>query len=141
MKRWLIPAVLSTVALALGGAAQAQLRAEMGRFEYESNCVACHGAAGRGDGYFATYLKLPVPDLTTISQRNGNVFPAERVQRIIDGREDLKGHGARQMPIWGAHYNERATEYFKGTAWDPEVFIRVRTLALVDFVYSIQNRR
>jgi hypothetical protein len=45
------------------------------------------------------------------------------------------------MPVWGAHYNERAREYFKGTAYDPEVYIRVRVLSLVDYLYSIQTQR
>lgn len=140
MKRW-----LKAAAVAAGMVAclplQAQLRSDLGRFEYENNCVACHGPSGRGDGYFAQYLKLPMSDLTTISQRNGGVFPADRVQRIIDGREDIKGHGPRQMPIWGAHYNERAAEYYKGFAHDPEAFTRVRIVSLVDYVYSIQSRR
>jgi mono/diheme cytochrome c family protein len=141
MKRWLLPAAFAVGAFVLGSAALAQPRTDLGRFEYENNCVACHGANGRGDGYFAQYLKLPMPDLATVSQRNGGVFPADRMQRIIDGREDIKGHGPRQMPIWGAHYNERAHEYYKGTAYDPEVYTRVRVLALVDFLYSLQNRR
>jgi mono/diheme cytochrome c family protein len=141
MKRWLAQAAIAAAALLVGGAALAQPRTDLGRFEYDNNCVACHGANGRGDGYYAQYLKLSMPDLTTVSQRNGGVFPADRMQRIIDGREDIKGHGPRQMPIWGAHYNERAEQYYKGTAFDAEVFIRVRMLALVDYLYSIQNRR
>jgi mono/diheme cytochrome c family protein len=141
MKRWLIPAAVAATTLVLGGAAVAQLRTDLGRFEFENNCVACHGANGRGDGYFGQYLKLPMPDLTTVTQRNNGVFPADRMQRIIDGREEVKGHGPRQMPVWGAHYNERAREYFKGTAYDPEVYIRVRVLSLVDYLYSIQTQR
>lgn len=141
MKRWLAPAAVAAATLLIGSSALAQPRTELGRFEYENNCVACHGANGRGDGYFAQFLKLPMPDLTTVSERNGGVFPAERMQRIIDGREELKGHGPRQMPIWGAHYNDRAAQYFKGTAYDPEVYIRVRVLALVDYLYSLQSRR
>jgi mono/diheme cytochrome c family protein len=140
MKRWLIPAAVA-VACVVGGTATAQLRTDFGRFEYENNCQACHGANGRGDGYFAEYLKLPMPDLTTVTQRNGGVFPADRMQRVIDGRLEVKGHGPRQMPVWGAHYNDRAREYFKGTAYDSEAYIRVRVLSLVDYLYSIQTQR
>jgi len=60
---------------------------------------------------------------------------------VIDGRFEVKGHGPRQMPVWGAHYNDRAREYFKGTAYDSEAYIRVRVLSLVDYLYSIQTQR
>ena len=32
---------------------------------------------------------------------NGDEFPTDRVRRIIDGREEVKLHGRRDMPIWG----------------------------------------
>jgi mono/diheme cytochrome c family protein len=113
----------------------------MGKQEYEINCVACHGAGGKGDGYFARFMNLKLPDLTTISERNGGVFPADRVREIIDGQQALKGHGPRQMPIWGNNYTERAAEYCKGFAYDPEAFVNVRIVALIDYLYQLQTRR
>jgi mono/diheme cytochrome c family protein len=140
MRRSTIAGVLVGAALgiALSGAAWAEARSEMGKQEYESNCVACHGASGKGDGYFAQYLKLPIPDLTTIQQRNKGVFPTDRIIEIIDGRQTLKGHGPRNMPIWGATYTEKASTYYKGHAYDAEQFIRVRVLALTDYLYTLQ---
>jgi hypothetical protein len=41
------------------------------------------------------------PDLTEIARRSGGEYPAERIRRIIDGREMLAQHGAREMPVWG----------------------------------------
>lgn len=127
--------------LALSSGALAQLRGELGKFEYETNCIVCHGPVGKGDGLFVDNLKLKVPDLTTVAERNKGVFPAERLSQIIDGRMELVGHGSRQMPIWGGHYNDKAAEYYKGFAYNPEQFIRVRILSLIDYIYQLQTRR
>jgi mono/diheme cytochrome c family protein len=132
--------IAAAIGAAFAGSAWAEARSELGKQEYESNCVACHGMAGKGDGYFAQYLKLPVPDLTTIAKRNGGVFPADRMIEIIDGRQALKGHGPRNMPIWGTAYTERAAAYYGGFAFNAEQFVRARVLALVDYLYSLQDR-
>lgn len=143
MRRSKIGAALIGAALgvAFAGAAWAESRSELGKQEYESNCVACHGATGKGEGYFAQYLKMPVPDLTTIQQRNGGVFPADRMIEIIDGRQALKGHGPRQMPIWGTTYTEKAANQYRGFAYDNEQFVRARILALTDYLYQLQVRK
>jgi mono/diheme cytochrome c family protein len=119
----------------------AQLRSDLGRAEYDSNCISCHGTSGRGDGPFAQQLKRPVPDLTTLTRRNGGVYPRDRVQRIIDGRDDLKGHGGRQMPIWGHRYNQQAAEFYRGAVQEPEAFVRQRVQALTDYVQTLQDLR
>jgi mono/diheme cytochrome c family protein len=72
-----------------------------GRIVYTRYCVACHGAAGRGDGPLASDLRVPVPDLTTLAARSGGSFPADRVRKIIEGAERLRGHGTADMPAWG----------------------------------------
>ena len=143
MRRSTIAKVLVGAALgvAFSGAAWAEARAELGKQEYESNCVACHGATGKGDGYFAQYLKLPIPDLTTIQQRNGGVFPTDRMIEIVDGRQALAGHGPRSMPIWGTTYTEKASSYYRGEAYNSEQFVRVRILALTDYLYQLQVRK
>jgi mono/diheme cytochrome c family protein len=132
--------IAAAVGSSLAGASWAESRSEMGKQEYESNCLSCHGAGGRGDGYFAQYLKLPVPDLSTIAKRNGGVFPTDRMIEIIDGRQALKGHGPRNMPIWGTTYTEKAANYYRGQAYDSEQFVRVRVLALTDYLYQLQAR-
>ncbi|MCU0938508.1 MAG: cytochrome c [Burkholderiaceae bacterium] len=121
------------------GVTLAQPRSDLGRIEYEANCQSCHGVGGRGDGPYSVNLKLPVPDLTLLAQRSGGVFPADRVQRLIDGREDLKGHGGRQMPIWGLRYGKDAVEYFRGDVADPETFTRQRVQALTAYLRTLQR--
>lgn len=142
MRRTRLASILIAAAIgaAFAGSAWAESRSDLGKQEYESNCIACHGLTGKGDGYFAQYLKLPVPDLTTIAKRNGGVFPADRMIEIIDGRQALKGHGPRNMPIWGTTYTEKAASYYGGFAFNSEQFVRARILALVDYLYSLQAR-
>ncbi len=117
----------------------AQPRSDLGRFEFDNNCASCHGALGRGDGEVGRTLKQPVPDLTTLASRNGGAFPAERVRRVIDGRDELKGHWGRAMPLWGLQYSSQAAEFYKGLAIDPEAFVKQRVDALVEHVRSLQG--
>lgn len=96
-------------------------------------CASCHGADGRGAGPVAVYLRVPPSDLTQIARRNNGVFPADRVYRIIDGRQTVKSHGSPQMPIWGDAFS---TSIAGGD--DRAVVERIR--ALVAFLDSIQER-
>lgn len=68
---------------------------------YQRLCASCHGVSAQGDGPVAPLIKVGVPDLTRIAQRDGGEFPAEDVRRIIDGRNDRRAHGPRDMPVWG----------------------------------------
>lgn len=72
-----------------------------GRLLYEVYCQNCHGPTGRGDGPTSGVMNVKPADLTRISDRNGGEFPSEKVARTIDGRNLVRGHGDRQMPIWG----------------------------------------
>ena len=75
-------------------------RAAYGKTIYRVYCASCHGVDGKGDGKLAEYLTIKPSDLTTIAARNGGEFPDGRIERIIDGREDVAGHSA-DMPVWG----------------------------------------
>ena len=68
---------------------------------YRAHCASCHGVSGTGDGPVSEFLRIPVPDLTRIALRNNGVFPSAQVQRIIDGRQRVRGHGSTEMPVWG----------------------------------------
>ncbi|MCU0938506.1 MAG: cytochrome c [Burkholderiaceae bacterium] len=142
MKRSLIAAALIGLGLlAATGVASAQVRADMGRLEYEANCLACHGKEGKGDGYYSKVINVKMPDITTIAKRNGGVFPVEKVMMLIDGRDVPPAHGVRQMPIWGIDYSLKSAEIYKNfPTHDPETYVRVRILALVDYLYLMQGR-
>lgn len=109
------------------------LRSVAGRDLFEFYCASCHGRTGRGDGYVASALKTPPPDLTTLTQRNRGTFPAERVTDVIRGgtRASTPAHGSSDMPVWGP--------IFKGLDNRNEVNDeRIRNL--VKYIESIQAK-
>jgi mono/diheme cytochrome c family protein len=100
MSRNLFLATLLAVTGATAAGAE-DLSGYTGAETFQRFCASCHGKGGEGDGPVAASFKLLPPDLTRISRRSGGQFPAEKVRRIIDGRENLLPHGAREMPVWG----------------------------------------
>ena len=57
---------------------------------------------------------------------------------MIDGRQEVKGHGPRDMPVWGRDYQIKAGEHYGDVAYDPEVYVRGRILALIDYLNRLQ---
>jgi mono/diheme cytochrome c family protein len=132
------------VAFSLSGLAE---EPDIGKLEYQWSCVACHGVDGKGTGPLAAELKTKPADLTIIAKLNKGVFPFTRVYETIDGRLDVKSHGSREMPVWGFRYNpsliqgfSRTAPYFVDPVIDREAIIRGRILALVDYIYRIQEK-
>ncbi len=104
----------------------------MGKQSFRSYCASCHGTEARGDGSIAEHLKVPPADLTRISQRNDGEFPFDKVFQTIDGRLPARGHGNRDMPVWG--------DAFKMTRDNPdEAAVKDTITALVNFLQSIQE--
>ena len=126
-------AVLSATTRAQSDAAQSDgASAIMGKQSFRSYCASCHGTEARGDGSVAEYLKVKPADLTQISQRNSGEFPFEQVFQTIDGRKPARGHGKRDMPIWG--------DAFKLTRDNPdEEAVKEKITDLVHFLQSIQE--
>ncbi len=105
--------------------------AAIGKHIFRTYCASCHGQQARGDGPVAEHLLIEPSDLTQISARHDGKFPAERVFKIIDGREKVRGHGNSEMPIWG--------DAFRNTdAKLSEKEVRQKITALVHFLESIQ---
>ena len=75
--------------------------AKKGELTYVRYCVSCHGKDAKGDGPLANDLRVPVPDLTMVSARSGGNYPYDRVVRIIQSGETVRGHGTADMPAWG----------------------------------------
>ncbi len=115
--------------------AQEQEVTAAGRKVYEQNCAVCHGREAKGDGVAMSLLTTKPADLTQIAKRNNGEFPFWKVYRVIDGREDIKGHGTRDMPIWGEEFRTQA-----GSSPTAESQVRGRILELVYYLQSIQAK-
>ena len=105
---------------------------DAGAQAFRTYCASCHGTSARGDGPIGAHLRRAPPDLTRFTQRNGGVFPSERLTRIIDGR-DVASHGDREMPVWGDAF--RATR--GGLSEDAA---KARIAAIVRYLQAIQER-
>jgi len=137
-----IVATLASLMVAESGVAANKEKIDTGKREYMNYCSVCHGQSGKGNGGMAEVLKVAPSDLTVLSEKNGGIFPYDRVYAIIDGRELVKGHGGRDMPIWGRRFIDKMAEsseyYFHGTD-DVEVYTRARILRLLDYLNRIQT--
>ena len=108
-----------------------------GAKEFQERCALCHGDNGRGNGPYAFALVFKPADLTKLSVENGGVFPFMKAYQIIDGREVVKAHGSRLMPIWGDRYSVEST-----LEVNPEhhaTLVRGKIFELLIFLNSIQE--
>jgi len=106
-----------------------------GEIEYHKQCAVCHGFEGRGDGIMAQDLAVKPADLTQVAIRNGGVFPFWRMYRTIDGREPVRAHGSREMPVWGRRFQGETT--LAGPL--QEATVKGRIFGLIFYLRSIQK--
>lgn len=140
-------------AISIGAAAMAHSQqssrggqsVDVGKYEYEARCAVCHGLSGKGDGPYAPLLErsIVMPDLTSLSTKNGGAFPFTRVYETIDGAAKVMAHGPSDMPIWGRQYKGMSS----GTGImdfvpynEPDSFARAKILALTEYVYRLQAK-
>lgn len=135
--------VAAAMTVGLTGFAASAEKFDMGKQEYLNKCAVCHGKSGKGDGGVAEVLKHAPTDLTVLSKNNGGVFPVDRIYRVIDGRDLIKSHGDRDMPVWGrAYLAERvpAAEYYVDAPYNMEMYARSRIMALIDYLNRVQSK-
>jgi mono/diheme cytochrome c family protein len=104
-----------------------------GRVLFRTHCATCHGDDAKGDGPMTDSLRYRPPDLTLIARRHRGSFPVDKVDRIIDGRRAVKGHGGPEMPVWGDAFKTQDAGY-------DEAAVRAKISALVEYLRSIQAR-
>jgi mono/diheme cytochrome c family protein len=126
---------LCTAALVLGfGADVHAAAADSGKEMYLRYCSSCHGSEGKGDGLLSRDLKVKVPDLTLIAQKNKGVYPLDGVMAAIDGRRLVRGHGERDMPVWGERFSSEA----EGKKY-PELTTLLKAKILAEYIGRLQR--
>lgn len=122
---------------------------DIGKSEFQAACASCHGADGKGKGPVSGQLKVPPSDLTMLARSNNGVFPTNAVFETIHGSKTIPAHGTREMPIWGERFNPIVSlphhvdsSYWKmaGVEQRPEIVVRTRILAVVDYLSRIQQK-
>ncbi len=104
----------------------------MGSKTFKEKCASCHGEDAKDID-----LDTNPPDLSMISKRNNGQFPVSRIYAIIDGREVVKNHGTRAMPIWGSLF--LSDTIWEGCSQVDETIVRGRILELILYLDSIQQ--
>ena len=125
------------LALAAGVAAAPPAIAEThpGYKPYVQYCAACHGPEGRGDGPVAAELKQKPVDLTRLGQQYGMPLPRPRLVELIDGRDMVRAHGSREMPVWGERLIENVPPGPGTEAWK-----RGTLLSILEWIESAQRK-
>lgn len=114
-------------------------KVDLGKKEFQENCVNCHGTNGKGYGPYVELLRRSPPDLTQLAKKNGGILPVNRMYETIEGA-NVPSHGSRDMPIWGNDYRIRAAEYYRDVDYNPEAYVRARILALIEYIDRLQER-
>lgn len=107
----------------------------IGEAEFQRYCAVCHGVDGRGQGIMSGYLTVKPSDLSQLATRNGNRFPFWKVYAAIDGRAEYRGHGPRDMPVWGDRFRAETGGNDNGS----RAQAAGRILSLVFYLQHIQE--
>ena len=142
--KWLIITNLTA-----GFAAAAYAEDDIGKSEFLSSCASCHGGDAKGKGPVSEQLKTPPPDLTMLAKNNDGIFPTNSIYEILYGLKTIPTHGTREMPIWGERFNPIISlpDYVDPSYWklagpqqSPEVVVRTRILAVIDYLNRVQQK-
>jgi len=136
----------AVLAIVIPGMAVADEAEIAGQQEFYKNCAVCHGVGGKGDGPFAEFLREKPKSLTLISERNGGMFPVQKIYDTIAGTKGVRAHGSLEMPIWGERYMTAAADdpspYNYGAYGSQKHYeeaVRGRILDLIMFLANIQE--
>jgi mono/diheme cytochrome c family protein len=127
-------ALLLALASSGGACVDRESRHVAGSDLYAQHCSSCHGIDGKGGGPLAGSLVRPPPDLTKIAARSGGELDESALMSVIDGRRAVAEHGPREMPVWGARFEEEQ----EGQPFHTYVGL-LQTRSLVDYLRSIQT--
>ena len=119
-------------------AAEAGNAGVSGEADFNMYCAECHGEDGKGDGPKTFGLSVMPPDLTQLTVKYGE-FPAEKLARMIDGREPAAGHSEREMPLWGKWFKMEAGQELGGAEGD-EASVKRRIDNVIVHLETLQQK-
>ena len=136
LRRYSIAANVTVLLLLASTACQRESEPVLGGHEtFVRYCASCHGTEGRGNGPLAASLAQPPRDLTRLAIDNGGEFDESAVMAAIDGRRQVASHGPRDMPVWGAIFQQEGAD-----APYPAYQSLLKSRLLVDHLASIQEK-
>ena len=107
---------------------------DAGKQMYFQYCASCHGADGKGNGAVTRQLKIKATDLTLLRKKHKGIYPVDDVMATIDGRRVVKGHGERDMPVWGEVFTkEREKEKYT------ELTALLKAKIIAEYVATLQR--
>ena len=118
-----------------GSQIEAEESRSRGALLFQIHCASCHGLDARGSGPVAEHLRVAPANLCNLLERNeaGDlVLPADRLRKVISGREDVRGHGSREMPVWGLTFRD------SGRAEDQGEVVAEKIDDLVEYLGTLQ---
>src|SRR5947209_8085940 len=98
---------------------------------FREYCAVCHGNDAKGTGPAAAALKVKPADLTLVNRKSGGKYPEIKVQRVINGEDEVTAHGSRDMPVWGQIFRHMSSNQDLGS---------VRIYNLVKYIEQIQGK-
>ncbi|MGH8012479.1 MAG: c-type cytochrome [Candidatus Binataceae bacterium] len=106
-----------------------------GKQDFMKYCARCHGANGKGHGPDLYILSGVHPsNLTVLTEKNGGVFPSQKVVDIIDGRKVPPSHKRLDMPFWGVQFQPSGKEFTAKS----DALAKARIDRLANYIKSIQ---
>ncbi len=88
-------------------------------------------AGWQGRGSRSERVDARPTDLTMIARKNNGRFPDEKILAILTGEANVTAHGSKDMPMWGAIFNNMSSN--PGMA-------QTRIHALLQFVEEMQAK-
>ncbi len=117
---------------------RSQAPIDFGKNEFKTNCAACHGLEGKGNGPIVDLMKKPPPDLSLLARSNKGILPIEKIYNTIAG-DVPQAHGGRDMPVWGNIYKIEAANYYMDVPYDAEAYVRAKILYLTEYISRLQR--
>lgn len=123
--------------VAVPGVVEAQ-SISFGKELFDTNCAACHGPEGAGDGPVAVYIEPKPTDLRNLAGPNDLGFPFGRVWNSI-ASGSLSAHGTSMMPVWGDLFMEEALPKEIHPGVSARDLVEARMLALTFYIQTLQE--